>query len=228
LLGKLFGRKAEAQDDSVVVIGMGRFGKSVATSLAQLGHEVLGIDENAELVQEMSGTLTHMVQANSTSVETLRQLNIGNFAHAVVAIGSDLEASILSVLALSELGVPDIWAKAVNERHGRILQRTGAHHVIQPEKLMGERVAHLVTSKLMEYITFDDDFAIAQAHAPQDSIDKTLQESALRQRYNVTVVGIKRPGEDFTYGQPDTMVRHGDVMIIAGKIHDVEAFAGKS
>jgi trk system potassium uptake protein len=228
LLGKLFGRKAETQDDSVVVIGMGRFGKSVATSLAQLGHEVLGIDENAELVQEMSGTLTHMVQANSTSVETLRQLNIGNFAHAVVAIGSDLEASILSVLALSELGVPDIWAKAVNERHGRILQRTGAHHVIQPEKLMGERVAHLVTSKLMEYITFDDDFAIAQAHAPQDSIDKTLQESALRQRYNVTVVGIKRPGEDFTYGQPDTMVRHGDVMIIAGKIRDVEAFAGKS
>ncbi|WP_395005992.1 potassium channel family protein [Cypionkella sp.] len=228
MLGKLFGRKAETQDDSVVVIGMGRFGKSVATSLAQLGHEVLGIDENAELVQEMSGTLTHMVQANSTSVETLRQLNIGNFAHAVVAIGSDLEASILSVLALSELGVPDIWAKAVNERHGRILQRTGAHHVIQPEKLMGERVAHLVTSKLMEYITFDDDFAIAQAHAPQDSIDKTLQESALRQRYNVTVVGIKRPGEDFTYGQPDTMVRHGDVMIIAGKIRDVEAFAGKS
>ena len=228
MLGKLFGRKAETQDDSVVVIGMGRFGKSVATSLAQLGHEVLGIDENAELVQEMSGTLTHMVQANSTSVETLRQLNIGNFAHAVVAIGSDLEASILSVLALSELGVPDIWAKAVNERHGRILQRTGAHHVIQPEKLMGERVAHLVTSKLMEYITFDDDFAIAQAHAPQDSIDKTLQESALRQRYNVTVVGIKRPGEDFTYGQPDTLVRHGDVMIIAGKIRDVEAFAGKS
>jgi trk system potassium uptake protein len=228
LLGKLFGRKAEAQDDSVVVIGMGRFGKSVATSLAQLGHEVLGIDENAELVQEMSGTLTHMVQANSTSVETLRQLNVGNFTHAVVAIGSDLEASILSVLALSELGVPDIWAKAINERHGRILQRTGAHHVIQPEKLMGERVAHLVTSKLMEYITFDDDFAIAQAHAPQDSIDKTLQESALRQRYNVTVVGIKRPGEDFTYGQPETMVRHGDVMIIAGKIHDVEAFAGKS
>jgi trk system potassium uptake protein len=228
LLGKLFGRKAESRDDSVVVIGMGRFGKSVATSLAQLGHEVLGIDENAELVQEMSGTLTHMVQANSTSVETLRQLNVGNFTHAVVAIGSDLEASILSVLALSELGVPDIWAKAINERHGRILQRTGAHHVIQPEKLMGERVAHLVTSKLMEYITFDDDFAIAQAHAPQDSIDKTLQESALRQRYNVTVVGIKRPGEDFTYGQPETMVRHGDVMIIAGKIHDVEAFAGKS
>ena len=228
MLGKLFGRKAESRDDSVVVIGMGRFGKSVATSLAQLGHEVLGIDENAELVQEMSGTLTHMVQANSTSVETLRQLNVGNFTHAVVAIGSDLEASILSVLALSELGVPDIWAKAINERHGRILQRTGAHHVIQPEKLMGERVAHLVTSKLMEYITFDDDFAIAQAHAPQDSIDKTLQESALRQLYNVTVVGIKRPGEDFTYGQPETMVRHGDVMIIAGKIHDVEAFAGKS
>jgi trk system potassium uptake protein len=228
LLGKLFGRKPGQPADSVVVIGMGRFGKSVATSLTQLGHEVLGIDESAELVQEMSGQLTHVVQANSTSIETLRQLNVASFAHAVVAIGSDLEASILSVLALSELGVPDIWAKAVNERHARILERTGAHHVVQPEKRMGERVAHLVTSKLTEYMAFDDDFAIAQTHAPQDAINKTLAESELRRQHKVTVVGIKRPGEDFTYGRPDTMVRQGDILIIAGKIHEVEAFAGKT
>ncbi len=227
-MGKLLGLKGSPQGDSVVVIGMGRFGKSVATSLAQLGHEVLGIDESAELVQEMSGALTHVVQANSTSVETLRQLNVASFAHAVVAIGSDLEASILTVLALSELGVPDIWAKAVNERHGRILERTGAHHVVQPEARMGERVAHLVSSKLMEYMEFDDDFAIAQAHAPQDAVDKTLADSDLRQRYNVTVVGLKRAGEDFTYGRPETMVRQGDIVIIAGKIRDVEAFAGKA
>lgn len=228
MLGKLLGRKPGPRGDSVVVIGMGRFGQSVAKSLTQLGHEVLGIDDDPVLVQEMSGILTHVVQANSTSVETLRQLNVASFAHAVVAIGSDLEASILSVLALSELGVPDIWAKAVNERHGRILERTGAHHVVQPEARMGERVAHLVTSKLMEYMAFDDDFAIAQAHAPLEAVNKTLEESALRQTHNVTVVGIKRYGEDFTYGRPETMVRHGDVMIIAGKIRDVEAFAGKS
>jgi trk system potassium uptake protein TrkA len=209
-----------------VVIGLGRFGRAVAESLAQTGHEVLGIDESAQIVQELSGVLTHVVQANTTSVEVLRQLNVGDFKHGVVAIGSDLESSVLSVLALSELGVPDIWAKAVTERHGRILQRTGAHHVVYPEKTMGERVAHLVTSKIIDFIEFDDDFAIAKTRAPLDVLNKTLAESALRKVYNVTIVGIKRPGEDFTYGQPDTMVRPGDFLIVAGPTRDVEAFAG--
>jgi trk system potassium uptake protein TrkA len=189
---------------------------------------VLGIDESPQIVQEMSGILTHVVQANSTSVEVLRQLNVGDFKHGVVAIGSDLESSVLSVLALSELGVPDIWAKAVTERHGKILQRTGAHHVVYPEKTMGERVAHLVTSKIIDFIEFDDDFAIAKTRAPADVLNKTLAESALRRVYNVTIVGIKRVGEDFTYGQPDTMVRPGDLLIVAGPTRDVEAFAGKT
>lgn len=222
------GRKFTAEADSVVVIGLGRFGRAVAESLAQTGHEVLGIDESPQIVQEMSGILTHVVQANSTSVEVLRQLNVGDFKHGVVAIGSDLESSVLSVLALSELGVPDIWAKAVTERHGKILQRTGAHHVVYPEKTMGERVAHLVTSKIIDFIEFDDDFAIAKTRAPADVLNKTLAESALRRVYNVTIVGIKRVGEDLTYGQPDTMVRPGDLLIVAGPTRDVEAFAGKT
>ena len=222
------GKKFIPTSDSVVVIGLGRFGSAVANSLAQLGHEVLGIDEDAALVQEMSATLTHVVQANTTNVETLRQLNVGEFRHGVVAIGSDLEASVLSVLALSELGVPDIWAKAVTERHGKILERTGAHHVVFPEATMGQRVAHLVTSKIIDFIEFDDDFAIAKTRAPADVLDKTLAESALRQVYNVTIVGVKRPGEDFTYGRPDTMVRPGDLLIVAGPTREVEAFAGKT
>ena len=220
------GKKFTPSTDSVVVIGLGRFGSSVARSLAHLGHDVLGIDENADLVQEMSGILTHVVQANTTNVETLRQLNLGEFQHGVVAIGSDLEASVLSVLALSELGVPDIWAKAVTERHGKILERTGAHHVVYPEKTMGERVAHLVTSKIIDFIEFDDDFAIAKTRAPADVVNKTLAESTLRRVYNVTIVGVKRPGADFTYGQPDTMVLPGDLLIVAGPTRDVEAFAG--
>lgn len=224
----MLGRKPIPQSDSVIVIGLGRFGRAVAHSLVQLGHEVLGIDDRPELVQELSGELTHVVQANSTSVETLRQLNAGNFAHAVVAIGSDLEASVLTVLALSELGVPDIWAKAVTSRHGRILERTGAHHVVYPEVTMGERVAHLVTSKIIDFIEFDDGFAIAKTRAPSDVQDKTLAESELRRTYNVTIVGIKRPGEDFTYGRPDTMVRPGDLLIVAGPTREVEAFAGKT
>lgn len=222
------GKKLIPQSDSVIVIGLGRFGRAVAHSLAQLGHEVLGIDDRSEVVQELSGELTHVVQANSTSVETLRQLNAANFPHAVVAIGSDLEASVLTVLALSELGVPDIWAKAVTSRHGRILERTGAHHVVYPEVTMGQRVAHLVTSKIIDFIEFDDGFAIAKTRAPMDVQDKTLAESELRRVYNVTIVGIKRPGEDFTYGRPDTMVRPGDLLIVAGPTREVEAFAGKT
>ena len=222
------GKKFSPAADSVVVIGLGRFGSAVAKSLTQLGHEVLGIDENAALIQDLSSTLSHVVQANTTNVETLRQLNVGQFSHGVVAIGSDLEASVLSVLALSELGVPDIWAKAVTERHGKILERTGAHHVVYPEVTMGERVAHLVTSKIIDFIEFDDDFAIAKTRAPADVLNKTLAESELRRVYNVTIVGIKRPGEDFTYGRPDTMVHPGDLLIVAGPTREVEAFAGKT
>lgn len=222
------GKKFIPASDSVVVIGLGRFGSAVAKSLSQLGHEVLGIDERAELVQDMATVLTHVVQANSTNVDTLRQLNVGAFQHGVVAIGSDLEASVLSVLALSELGVPDIWAKAVTARHGKILERTGAHHVVYPEETMGQRVAHLVTSKIIDFIEFDDGFAIAKTRAPADVLNKTLAESELRRVYNVTIVGIKRPSEDFTYGRPDTMVRPGDLLIVAGPTREVEAFAGKS
>lgn len=222
------GKKTAPSLESVVVIGLGRFGSAVAESLTQLGHEVLAIDEDGALVQEMSARLAHVVQANSTSVEALRQLNVGEFSHGVVAIGSDLESSVLSVLALVELGVPDIWAKAVSDRHGRILEKTGAHHVVYPERTMGERVAHLVTSRIIDFIEFDDGFAIAKTRAPVDVLDKTLAESELRRVHNVTVVGIKRPGEDFTYGRPETMVRAGDLLIVAGPTREVEAFAGKS
>lgn len=214
--------------DSVVVIGLGRFGGAVAESLTQLGHDVLAIDQNAELVQEWSGRLTHVVQANTTSVEALQQLGCGHFGHAVVAIGSDIEASVLTVLALTDIGVPDIWAKAVTSRHGRILERTGAHHVVYPEASMGERVAHLVTGKMIDFIEFDDGFAIVKTRAPREVTGKTLAESALRTQHGVTIVGVKRPRADFAYARPETFVEPGDILIVAGPTKLVEAFAGKS
>lgn len=211
--------------DSVVVIGLGRFGSAVAASLAHLGHEVLGIDENMDIVQQWSDRLTHVVQADTTSVETLRQLGVGDFRRAVVGIGSDIEASVLTVLALEELGVADIWAKATTAKHGRILERTGAHHVVYPEAAMGERVAHLVTGKMIDFIEFDDGFAIAKTTAPREALDKTLSESALRSRHGITVVGIKRARFDFTYAKPDTLVEAGDILIVSGPTVKVEQFA---
>lgn len=211
--------------NSVVVIGLGRFGGAVADSLVRLGHDVLGIDENAELVQRWADQLTHVVQADATNTDTLRRLGVADFESAVVGIGNDLEASVLTVLSLVELGIRDIWVKALSLRHGRILERTGAHHVVYPEMAMGERVAHLVTGRMIDFIEFDDGFAIAKTRAPREAAGKTLAESALRSRYGITIVGVKRPRTDFTYAKPDTMIEAGDLLIVSGPTQLVEAFA---
>ena len=218
-------KKSPFPSDSVAIIGLGRFGGAVAQSLMHVGHEVLGIDEDPEVVQRWTDRLTHVVQADATDSEVLRQLGVGKMGHAVVGIGDDIEASVLSVLALEEIGVVDIWAKATGERHGRILERTGAHHVVYPEAAMGERVAHLVTGKMIDFIEFDDGFAIAKTGAPAETLDKTLSESAVRSRHGVTVVGLKRGRHDFIYAKADTIVEAGDILVISGPTDQVERFA---
>jgi trk system potassium uptake protein TrkA len=206
-------------------MGLGRFGSSVAASLARLGHEVLAIDRREQLVQQWSGELSHVVQADTTDPNALRRLGVDQFQHAVVAIGNDIEASVLTVLALTEIGCKDIWAKALQERHGRILERTGAHHVLYPEAAMGERVAHMITGKVIDFIEFDDGFAIVKTAAPTEAFGRALGDSGLRSRYGVTVVGVKRPGEDFTYATAQTVVERGDLLIVSGKTEQVERFA---
>ena len=212
-------------NDNVVVIGLGRFGVAVADSLVHLGHDVLGIDTNPERVQKWADRLTHVVQGDASDSDVLRRLGVHEFGHAVVGIGTHIEASVLAVLALSELHVPDIWAKAVTPDHGRILERTGAHHIVSPEAAMGQRVAHMVTGKMIDFIEFDDGFAIVKTRAPLEAVGKTLGESALRSKYGVTIVGVKRPKTDFTYAQPDTFVQAGDLIIVSGPTKLVQKFA---
>lgn len=218
-------KPATATPGSVLVIGLGRFGGAVADSLIRLGHEVLAIDEDAAIVQSWANRLTHVVQADTTNSDTLKRLGVADFEKAVVGIGTDIEASLMTVLALSELKVPDIWAKALSSKHGRLLERTGAHHVIYPEAAMGERVAHLVTGQMIDFIEFDDGFAIVKTRAPKESYNKTLAESALRSKYGVTVVGVKRPRTDFTYARPETVIQPGDLLIVSGATDLVERFA---
>lgn len=211
--------------ESVVVIGLGRFGGAVAASLAELGHQVLGIDERASIVQSWADRLTHVVEADSTNVVALQQLSVADFPRAVVGIGTDIEASVLTVVALEEVGVKEIWAKAITSKHGQILKRVGAHHVVYPEAAMGERVAHLVTGKMIDFIEFDDGFAIVKTRSPREVLGKSLAEAALRTKYGVTVVGIKRTGEDFTYARPETVVNAGDILIVSGETTKIERFA---
>jgi len=217
--------KGKDRTESVVVIGLGRFGGQVAASLVRLGHEVLGIDEDPKLVDRWADELTHVVQADSTEDEALRQLGLGEFGRAVVGIGTDIEASVLTVLALTELGVPEIWAKAISAKHGKILSAVGADHVIYPEAAMGERVAHLITSQMLDYIELDDGYAIAKLRAPVECIGRSLAESALRSEYGITVVGVKLPGEDFTYARPETVIPPGALLVVAGRTDLVERFA---
>lgn len=209
---------------SVVVIGLGRFGSAVAESLVRLGQEVLAIDEDPVLVERWADELTHVVQADCTDEQALHQLGIGDFDRAVVAIGADIEASVLTVLALAEAGVSDIWAKAITRNHGKILERVGAHHVVYPEFSMGERVAHMLTGGMMDYIDFDDEFSIARTLAPPFTWDRTLAESAPRSKHGVTIVGVKRTGKDFTYARPETTVHRHDHLIVSGPTHQVENF----
>lgn len=217
---------AFSKGDSVVVIGLGRFGGAVAQSLMQLGHDVMGIDREAEPVHEWADLLTHAVQADSTNTMTMRQLGVADFAHAIVGIGTDLAASLMTVMTLIELDIPDIWVKAMTPEHGQIAQRIGAHHVVYPEADMGERVAHLISGRMMDYIEFEDGFAIAKIHAPASTHDMTLVESGVREKFGVTVVGVKRAYEDFQHATPETRILPGDLLIVSGPTPKVEGFAG--
>lgn len=147
---------------------------------------------------------------------------------AVVGIGTDLEAGILTTGPLVDFGIPNIWAKAVSRQYGRILEHIGAHHVVLPEHDMGERVAHLVTGRMLDYIEFEDDYVLVKTRAPEEAVGMPLGQSRLRSKYGVTVVGVKRPGEGFTYATADTVVNHGDVLIVAGRTTDVEHVADLS
>ncbi|MEE1618141.1 TrkA family potassium uptake protein [Brachybacterium sp. J144] len=216
-----------ARDEGVLVIGLGRFGAAIALTLEKLGTQVLAIDENEELVQKYSGQLTHVVRADATQPEVLDQVGAGDFSLAVVGVGTSIEASVLIAANLVDLGKPVIWAKAISAAHGRILQRIGAHHVVYPEADAGKRVAHLVNGRLMDFIEFDDGFAIVKMRPPREVQGMTLAESDIRAKHGVTVVGVKSPGKDFTYAVPETMVAAHDVIIVSGDTHLIERFSNR-
>jgi trk system potassium uptake protein TrkA len=209
----------------IVVIGLGRFGSALAGTLIDMGHEVLGIDADELRVQQHAGHLTHTVQADTTNEETLRQLGVGDAVTAVVAIGADIEASVLTTGALVDLEVPNIWAKALTAQHGRILQRVGAHHVVFPEAEMGSRVARLVTGALIEYFALDDDFVLVEMKVPQNLAGMLLGDTDLRAKYKVTVVCIKPEGQSFTYAESATALGEHDLIVVAGHRADIERFA---
>lgn len=212
----------DVQRGAVLIVGLGRFGGSLARTLARLGNEVLAIDSDERLVQMHATELPHVVQADATDPVALRQLGAHEFDTAVVAIGAGVESSVLVTAALVDLGIARVWAKAVSEQHGRILERVGAHRVFLPEAEMGERVAHLVSGTMLEYLELDDAFVLAEVAAPSSMVGRTLGDIGLRARYRVTVVCVKHPGSTFTYAEPTTVVQPDDLLVLAGTRDDVE------
>jgi trk system potassium uptake protein TrkA len=186
------------------------------------------MDSDAAAVQRLADDLPHLVQADATDLETLKQLDVGSYAHAVVSIGESLEASVLTVLNLSQIGVKDIWVKANNPAHCQIAERLGAHHVISPEADMGKRVARLVSGKMIDFVEGEDSFAIAKVRAQAEILNKGLNQSNGFQPHGVTVLGIRRRDEGFIFAKDDTVVKPGDVLVVFGPTPVIQRYAEAS
>lgn len=219
--------KSRLYDDDVLVIGLGRFGGAAALELQRLGHRVLGVESDGALAERYLGKLTRVVQADAADAKIIDTVKARSFSIAVVGIGSSVEASVLASANLVDAGIASIWAKAMSPEHARILERIGVHNVVRPEADSGRRVAHLVNGRLQDYIEFDDGFAIIRMQPPQETVGFTLEQSQLRSKYGVTVVGVKSPGQDFTYAVPETKVLQGDTLIVAGKVELIEKLAAR-
>lgn len=216
-------RKANA--GTVVVIGLGRFGESVARRLASAGREVMVIDPDPALVAEVAPAVTLAAEADGTSLQVLHDLGVQECAVAVVAIGEDLEASILATAALADLGVPQIWARAVTDAHGRILERVGAHYVVKPEQEMGSRVGQLIFTGLEEYVSFPNGYALALMDVPPWAVGKSVDDVGIGGPYGIAVIGVQEKDGSVEFPRPERLLQAGENIAIAGPAPAVEAFS---
>ncbi|MGM0396242.1 MAG: potassium channel family protein [Bacillota bacterium] len=215
---------------SFAVIGCGRFGSAVAKTLYDLGNEVLAIDGNMDVVDEIAGHVTHAIQADVMDEGVLRELGLSNFDVAVVSIGSDLQASIMATLIVKELGVEKIIAKAQSELHGKVLKKIGADKVVFPERDMGVRVAHNLTSNsIVDFIELSPDYSILEIEAIPKWYNKSLEELKLRNKYKVTVMAVKKGVDIKVSPGPKYQIEEGDILVALGSsqaISDITEEAG--
>ncbi len=201
------------------VIGMGRLGLAMAQTLDELGHTVLGIDADEELIQNLADDLphAHLVAADASDESVLRDLGVQNFDGAAVVIGQNIHAGILATVILKEMGVPHVIARASSATHARVLEKIGADRVIQPEKEMGAQVARTLASPvILDYVDLGDDEAVIETEVPSDWIGQSLADLALSRKSGVTVLALKAKGQAGTIPRGDTVLHEGDVMVIGG------------
>ena len=209
--------------EEYVIIGLGRFGSSVATTLVEYGHNVLAIDADMAQVQAMSTQLPHVVQLDATNIDALKQVGVDNFDTALVCIGTDFESNILTTVLLTRLGVKRIIAKARTTMQREILMRVGAHEVILPEHEAGVRLARkLAAGHFVDYLEVSDEVGVVELVAPSSLWGKSLAESNLRQRYSLTVMAIRRGEELFISPSSSFEIEAEDILVVLGRIDNAE------
>ena len=226
----------------IAVIGLGRFGSSVAKNLTEKGQEVIGIDKKEELVQDMMDVLAKAICLDATDEKAMKAVGIQSVDAAVCAIGTDVEASILIVLLLKELGVPVIVGKAISEPHGKVLAKIGASMVIMPEKDMGETLANMLVStdeKVIAHTSLPGNTSIIEFIPPKEFLGSTLRELDLRTKYNVNIIAVKKKQRDPETGKvsgstyfnitpmADEVVEEDDVLVIFGENEKIEQLKNK-
>ncbi|MDZ5470616.1 TrkA family potassium uptake protein [Bacillus sp. 31A1R] len=210
------------------VIGLGRFGGSICRALAEQGMEVMAIDNNADRVNEFAMIASHAVMGDSTDESVLKSLGIRNFDHVIVAIGDDIQASILTTLILKELGVNNITVKAQNDYHEKVLRKIGADHVVHPERDMGKRIAHnIVSNNVLDYLELSDEHSIVEIVANDRLAGHTIIDLDIRAKYGINIVAIKRGKDIIVSPQANEMIYEADILIVIGADGDISRFEKK-
>lgn len=212
-----------------VVIGLGRFGGSIVRELIKQGADVMAIDSSVERVDEYSTIATQAIVADTTDEAVIKELGLWNFEHVIVAIGEDIQSSILTTLILKELGVSQITVKAQNEHHEKVLKKIGADFVVHPERDMAIRIAtNMLSNNVLDYLELSDEHSIMEVRANERIANKTLVELDIRANYGINIVGIKREGEIMISPSANEMIQKGDVLLVIGADVDINRFVKKA
>lgn len=210
---------------SYVVIGCGRFGSAVAKTLFQLGNEVLAVDVSEESIREIAPYVSYAAELDIMNEDSLKNLGIQNCDVAVVAIASDLEASVMATVVAKELGISKVLAKAKTALQAKVLKKIGADVVVFPERDMGIRIAHnLSTGNILDYIELSDSHSIMEILPYPDWIDKTLSELRLPNNYGLSIIAIKRGEDVIVTPKADEILRKKDILVMVGAVETLQKF----
>ncbi|ONK23726.1 TrkA family potassium uptake protein [Siminovitchia sp. FSL H7-0308] len=210
------------------VIGLGRFGGSICHSLSEQGMDVMAIDIDEDRVNEFASIATQAVVADTTDEQVLKSLGIRNFDHVIVAIGDNIQSSILTTLILKELGVTHITVKAQNDYHEKVLRKIGADHVVHPERDMGKRIAHyIVSNNVLDYLELSEEYSIVEIKVNELLAGHSLVELDVRAQFGLNIVAIKRGEEIIVSPKADDPLQLGDILIIIGADTDINRFEKK-